>query len=256
MAMISTDAETEDTAAHPASGIEIDPVQLERMRDMVPLSRDGLARRTGEILFDRERFGWVLSGAAPVDARTARALWLTLDCAPRDIIRGLPRGLRLAQVPKWLRRNAGWSLDTGAVKQRSAARDWSDADLALGVSRHWFSRDAVNKIERGERRPKGETLAAFCQILGCKPKDLVKGSEPLPDGATSDHRTALERNAEMREWADAQDPPVPYRNPDTGRIRYTVLSRAYQRWLASQDPDSPARRERMGLPPLDGQDAG
>jgi transcriptional regulator with XRE-family HTH domain len=254
--MTAVPAQDEDTdlaAARPASGIVIDPERLERMRDLVPLSRDGLARRTGEILFDRERFSWVLRGAAMADARTVRALWLTLGCLPDAVIRGLPPGLREADVPKWLRRNPGtWSLDLAEIARRRDQRDWTEDDLALAVSRHWFSRDSVNKIERGERRPKGETLDAFCQILSCKPADLMKeASDQLPEGATAEHRSTLGQNKAMRNWADAQVPPVPYRNPGNGRIRYTVLRRAYHQWLAMQDPDSPARREGMGLLPLE-----
>jgi transcriptional regulator with XRE-family HTH domain len=251
-AVTAQDDDTDLAAARPASGIVIDPERLERMRDLVPLSRDGLARRTGELLFDRERFSWVLRGAADADARTARALWLTLGCRPDAIVTGLPPGLRENEVPKWLRRNPGaWSLDLAEITRRRDQRDWTEEDLALAVSRHWFSRDSVNKIERGERRPKGETLDAFCQILGCTPADLMKeSSDPLPEGATAEHRSTLDQNKAMREWADAQDPPVPYRNPGNGRIRYTVLRRAYHQHLASQDPDSPARREAMGLPPL------
>jgi DNA-binding Xre family transcriptional regulator len=161
----------------------------------------------------------------------------------------------------WLRSHGDWSLDTGAVDrlrdQRSVITDdgelrhWNYADLAAATARHWFSRDAVNKNEAGKRRLKSETLQAYCQILGCQPADLMAGAQPVPDGPTRAHRDTLDRNARMRAWADAQDPPVPYRNPGNGRISYTKLRKVYGAYLASQDPDSPARRERMGLPPLD-----
>lgn len=220
-----------------ASGIAIVPEQLTNMRDRRALSREDLAERTGELLFDREAFAAVLAGKAPADARMARALWLTLGCHPRDLVTGMPEMAR-ADASMWLRRNSGWTLDTEAVKAQRTVRGWTEKQLADAVARHWFSRDSVNKIERGERRPKARTLRAFCQVLGCRPEQLMAGSKPLPDGATSMHRELLDYNRGMRAWADAQDPPIPYRDPVSKRIRYTKLRPLYEAYLASQQDEA------------------
>jgi transcriptional regulator with XRE-family HTH domain len=258
--MTATTQDRDPVAARPASGVTIVPGQLERLRDAHGLSRAKLAEETGKILFDYDRFAEILSGRIQPDAQTARAMWMALDCQPGDLFRGLPPDLPRGGAPLWLRSNDGWSLDTGAVTdlmhQRSVItengdlRQWNYGDLAATTARNWFSRDAVNKNEAGKRRVRADTLAAYCQILECTPAQLMAGSEELPDGATAEHREALDINAEMRAWADSQDPPVPYRRPN-GRINYTGLRKAYSAHLASQDPDGPARRERMGLSPLD-----
>lgn len=232
---------TQDSRARPASGIPIVPEQLTRWRDQVPLSRQGLAERTGEILFDRDRFAEVLSGRVQPDAQLARALWLALDCEPADIIRGLPLGLSRAEVPLWLRRNSGWTLDLKVVRrlrgQRSrmdgdTIRPWTDGDLAAAVSRHWYSRDMVNKIETGERRPSADALDAFCKVLGCEPADLGDDAPELPDGATKAHNDLIRYNREMRAWADKQG--ISYRAPN-GRIKYPpALREAYAKHLAGR----------------------
>lgn len=217
-----------------ASGIEIDPEQLTRMRDLYPMSREALAERTGELLFDRDWFAGILAGRMQPDARLARALWLALGCAPGDLINGLPDGLPDSEVPKWLRGNHGsWSLSAVSVARKRGWHDWTEKDLAAAVSRHWFSRDSVNKIERGERRPKAVTLEAFCKILGCRPADLMPGSRELPDGPTRMRRELLDWNEGMRTYADSRG--IGYRT-DGGRIRYPPgLREEYERWLDARD---------------------
>lgn len=37
------------------------------------------------------------------------------------------------------------------------------------------SRDAIAKIENGQRRPKTSTLEKLCEALACEPKDLLPG---------------------------------------------------------------------------------
>lgn len=235
-----TTVTTQDTdRARPASGIPIVPEQLTRMRDARALSRQGLAERAGELLFSRDRFAEVMSGRVQPDAQLARALWLALDCEPGALVRGLPPGLPRAEVPLWLRRNSGWTVDTEAVRrlrgQRSRmngdrARKWTDGDLAAAAARHWFSRDMVNKIETGDRRPSARTLAAFCKVLDCEPADLMDDAPELPDGATKAHRDLLGYNKGMREYADARG--IGYRV--NGRIKYPDdLREAYAEYLAS-----------------------
>jgi transcriptional regulator with XRE-family HTH domain len=225
------------------TGIAIVPAQLTRMRDLRALSVEGLAERTGERLFDYDLFAAILDGKARADAQMARALWKALDCTPAEIIRGLPR-VELSErtgtwrvatsgvsLTRWLHRSDDWSLDTGAVARLAAARGMSLLPgLAEAASRHWFSRDSVAKIERGERRPKPRTLEAFCEILGCVPADLMPGSRPLPDGRTRDHRELLDWNRGMREYADAHG--ISYRNA-SGRIRYPDrLQEEYASYMA------------------------
>lgn len=225
--------------ARPASGIAIVPEQLERMRDRRALSRQKLAERAGEILFDRDWFAEVMSGRVQPDAQLARALWMALDCEPGDLIRGLPKRLPRAEVPLWLRRNPGaWTLDLGAVERQRQARvrldeatgqitPWTPADLADAASRHWYSRDMVNKIETGERRPSADALDAFCQVLDCGPADLMDDAPELPPGDTQAHRELLERNRKMRRFADERG--IGYRNGG-GRIKYPdELREAYAR---------------------------
>jgi len=232
-----TAATVQPAARRPASGIAIDPEQLTRMRDMVPLSREDLAEQAGMLLFDYARFARVLDGSLQPDAATARVLWLALGRAPGEIIRRLPPGLPRNKVPRWLRANwDAWSLDLTAVDQWRTALGWSRDDLAHAAAQYGFSRDSVNKIERGERRPKARTLRAFCQILGCKPVDLMPGSRELPEGETAARAALIEFNKGMREWADAQDPPLSYRTPG-GRINYdsTGVREAYGEYLTGQD---------------------
>jgi len=230
--------------ARPRSGITIDPAQLTRMRDLVPLSREGLAIRTGQILFDYGRLTAVLDGREAADARLARALWLALGCDPAGIIGGLPAGLPRNEAALWLRRNAWWRLDLAAVRQRQADRGLDDDALARAAARYWFSRDEVNKIERGERRPKAETLAAFCQILGCKPADLMPGSAPLPDGQTLDRKERNDWYAGLRAFAEERgdDYRYPPKEPGKlGRPKYVPgLREAYAEWLASRDQSATA----------------
>ncbi len=222
---------TQDTSAQPATGIPIVPAQLTRMRDRRMLSREDLAERTGEVLFDRAAFTRVLSGDAPATPQMARALWTALGCRPQSLVSGLPEMAR-ADAPLWLRRNPGWSLDTDAVKAQRVVRGWPEQELADAVARLWFSRDMINKIERGERRPRARTLRAFCQVLRCRPEQLMAGSKPLPDGATSMHRELLDYNKAMRAWADERG--ISYRHPGTGRISYAKVRPLYEAHLASQ----------------------
>lgn len=230
--------------ARPASGIAIVPEQLERMRDRRALSRQKLAERAGEILFDRDWFAEVLSGRVQPDAQLARTLWMALDAEPADLIRGLPARLPRAEVPLWLRRNPGeWTLDLKAVRRlrqvrarldegTGELRTWTPADLADAAARHWYSRDMVNKIETGERRPSSDALDAFCQVLDCEPADLMDDAPELPPGNTQAHRELLGYNWEMREYADARG--IRYRN-GAGRIKYPdALREAFARYLAGR----------------------
>lgn len=226
----------------PASGITIDPDQLIRLRDLRALSREDLAEHTGEILFDYDYFTGVLSGSLAADARMARVLWTALGCEPGELITGLPPGLPRNMTARWLRQNSsGWSLDTGAVRRLMQQRGQSGKSLAAVAARHWFSRDSVNKIERGERRPKARTLRAFCQILGCTPGDLMPGGRRLPEGRTRARRELQDYNAGMRAFADKHG--ISYRHPETGRIRYSrELREAWASYLAGQEAGKQASR--------------
>jgi transcriptional regulator with XRE-family HTH domain len=234
-----------EAAARPASGIALAPGQLTRLRKLRALSGAGLAERAGELLFDRDRFAEVMSGRVQPDAQMARSVWMALDAEPRDLIRGLPRRLPAPDAPLWLRRNPGkWTLDLDAVNRLRGERSrldagtgeiraWTPADLADAAARHWMSRDMVNKMERGARRPSPETLAAICQALGCEPRELLPGSGPLSGAETlGEPGPPLLAYAEMRAHADAHG--ISYRN-QSGRIQYRKLREAYENRAAGRE---------------------
>lgn len=249
--MTGTAQERPQARRRPASGVVIDPEQLTRMRDLRGLSRAGLAAHTGRLLFDYDQFYRVLAGTMDPEPRMVRVLWLALGCRPQDIVSGLPPDLPPAEVSPWLKAHDGWFLNRVAVTrlrgQRPVIDDdgvvtghWQPEDLAAAAGRYWFSRDEVNKIEQGSgtpsgRRPKSETLAAFCKVLQCEPVDLMPGSRPLPDGATSARRDLLDFNRGMRAYADEHG--ICYRD-DSGRIKYDIdprLREEYAAFLAGQD---------------------
>jgi transcriptional regulator with XRE-family HTH domain len=96
-----------------------------------------------------------------------------------------------------------------------------------------MSRDMINKIERGARRPSPETLAAICQVLGCEPRELGAGSSPAPGGEDREEPVpALSEYAGMRAYADAHG--VSYRN-SRGRIQYRKLREAYENRAAGRE---------------------
>jgi transcriptional regulator with XRE-family HTH domain len=49
---------------------------------------------------------------------------------------------------------------------------WQDDE---GLWHGGVSRDAIAKIENGQRRPKTSTLEKLCEALVCEPKDLLPG---------------------------------------------------------------------------------
>jgi transcriptional regulator with XRE-family HTH domain len=227
-----------EAVARPASGIALAPGRLTLLREQRGMSGARLAERAGGLLFDRDRFAEVMSGRVQPDAQMARAIWMALDSEPRDLIRGLPKRLPAPDAPLWLRRNPGrWTLDLDAVNQLRGERSrldegtgeiraWTPADLAAAAARHWMSRDMVNKIERGARRPSPETLAAVSQVLGCEPKDLTGGSGQPHDGEDRGVPVpAVSEYDAMRAYADAHG--ISYRNP-RGRIQYRKLREAYE----------------------------
>ena len=157
-----TAATVQPAARRPASGIAIDPEQLTRMRDLVPLSREDLAERAGLLLFDYARFARVLDGTLKPDAATARVLWLALDCAPGEIIRGLPPELPRNAVPRWLRANwDAWSLDLAAVHAFAAGHHWDGQDLAAGGCPVRFQPGQCQQDRARRAQAEGADLARF-----------------------------------------------------------------------------------------------
>lgn len=108
-----------------------------------------------------------------------------------------------------------------------------------------LSRDAIAKIENRTRKPKPRTVRALCEALSLPddpvtPLDLMPGGPALTPHAEADaRRDRLDHNRELREFAKAND--FPYKNPDTGRVYYSVaLRQAYAQHVldsATQDGD-------------------
>jgi hypothetical protein len=103
-----------------------------------------------------------------------------------------------------------------------------------------LTRDAIAKLEHGERRPKGPTVQALCAALSTeyeivRPEMLQPGGPVMPLSEEGQERLArLEFQRGMRELADALGRPELYRDPRTNRIRYTdELYEMYEDYLDS-----------------------
>jgi transcriptional regulator with XRE-family HTH domain len=101
-----------------------------------------------------------------------------------------------------------------------------------------LTRDAIAKIENGERRPKARTVRALCAALSTtrqkvRSEDLMPGGPVLALSADAQDRQArLDYNQGMRDFADALGREDLYRNP-AGRIFYTrELQDMYEQYLA------------------------
>lgn len=101
---------------------------------------------------------------------------------------------------------SGMNVDPAKLVRLREEHGWSRQDLAGEVGPYLpsrtlpdgrtepgrFSRDAIAKIENGERRPKAKTLTALCAALSCEPRDLLRDqpgaarSEPAPDEGTGE----------------------------------------------------------------------
>ncbi len=75
-------------------------------------------------------------------------------------------------------KKAGHAKLGGSLRERREAVGWSQARLAEAVS---VSPNYIGVLERGEKLPTLETLAALADALGVSSAELLGGSEPAKD---------------------------------------------------------------------------
>jgi transcriptional regulator with XRE-family HTH domain len=140
---------------------------------------------------------------------------------------------------------SGISIDPGRLIWWREDRIWSRQDLSDAVARLNLSdeggepltvtRDAIAKIENGERKPKARTVRALCAALGITVRDLMPGDEPLtPHADAEERKLRLEHNKDLRRFARVHG--IQYRNPVSGRVYYSVpLQAAYEAAVSDAD---------------------
>lgn len=126
---------------------------------------------------------------------------------------------------------SGISIDPYRLTWYREDKPWSRQDLSDAVARLELldeagepltvTRDAIAKIENGERKPKARTIRALCQALGVTVRDLMPGGVPLaPHDDAEERRLRLAHNRDLRDFARAHG--IRYRNPVSGRVYYSV----------------------------------
>lgn len=85
----------------------------------------------------------------------------------------------------WMRNNRGMTRDQLSDRITDVAREQNIMDNHGDPVT--YSRDAVAKLENGERKPKMYTFLAICAALGCDPAELQEDfpgtpRSPAPDG--------------------------------------------------------------------------
>jgi transcriptional regulator with XRE-family HTH domain len=224
----------------PASGIAIDPAKLTWWRDRRALSRQDLSDRIALLYLDGH------PDALPFTHRAA------------SLTREDDDGLVVVRY---------WDPEFRGEQERSFRDDTEahlfklTADAALPSHRPVFSvpgpadrvcehegcgapvaggltRDAIAKIENGERRPKARTLRALCAALSTPhetvlPEHLQPGGPPLAlSPAAQDRQARKDYNTGMRDFADALGRPDLYRNSNN-RVYYSKeLREMYEAYLA------------------------
>jgi transcriptional regulator with XRE-family HTH domain len=150
---------------------------------------------------------------------------------------------------------SGIAIDPERLAWWRETRGWSRQDLSDAVARLRLTdeygepltvtRDAIAKIENGERKPKARTVRALCDALSgpddpCTPRDLMPGGEPLPPHADAEERKLrLAHNKDLRAFARAHG--IQYRNPVSGRVYYSVpLKDAFSAAVAGAGDESVA----------------
>lgn len=169
--------------------------------------------------------------------------------------------------PRIARPGSGVAVDPSRVMimrwRRGLTRDEvSDRIAALGLRTDRgrpvsLKRDAVGKVETGQRRPSELAMEALCQVLECAPADLMPGGAPLAMPRSAKVRAArLDHNRELRDFAIRHG--LRYKNPKTGRIYYKkALREAYAAHVAavlatgSGDPEQAAAAEETASAALD-----
>jgi transcriptional regulator with XRE-family HTH domain len=220
----------------PASGIVIDPAKLTWWRDRRAMSRQDLS-----------------------DAIT----WLALAGHPDALPFGHRKAVTKHEGPFYYVRY--WDPDTAedntrAFGDKHAARDFKlEADAALPAHPVSISddgntcttcgapiaggltRDALAKIENGERRPKARTLRAICAALSTDqetvlPEHLQPGGPPLAlSPAAQDRQARKDYNTGMQQFADALGREDLYRNANNRVYYRQELREMYERYLAETE---------------------
>ena len=170
-------------------------------------------------------------------------------------------------APATIRRPAsGIAIDPGRMIWYREDRIWSRQDLSDAVARLdltdenggdlTVTRDAIAKIENGERKPKARTVRALCAALGIGVRDLLPGGDPLmPHAGAEERKLRLAHNKDLRTFARAHG--IQYRNPVSGRVYYSVpLEEAFAASVAGYDEEvlaSLVTAARGSVPEAEGQ---
>lgn len=86
-------------------------------------------------------------------------------------------------------------LVAGRVRELRASKGWSQEKLAEAAG---LSKDAVSRIERGDRGPRLDTLEQIAKAVGTTLAKLVDFGEPTPRPSLQDERLrSLERSLEQ-----------------------------------------------------------
>jgi len=157
-------------------------------------------------------------------------------------------------APAAIRRPAsGIAIDPARLAWWRESRGWSRQDLSDEVARLdltdengeelTVTRDAIAKIENGERKPKARTVRGLCLALSvpgdeCTPRDLLPGGDPLtPHAGAEERKLRLAHNKDLRTFARAHG--IQYRNPVSGRVYYSVpLEEAFAASVAGYDNET------------------
>lgn len=135
--------------------------------------------------------------------------------------------------------------------RRLTRKQMSDAIAALALVNDngrpvSLLKDAIGKIETGQRNPSVAAFAAICAVLGCEPEALAPGAPVIPlSPGDAEAEDRLEYQRELRDFALARG--LRYKNTRNGRVYYGLrLREAYERYLdlaaaeGSGDPEAEA----------------
>lgn len=151
-------------------------------------------------------------------------------------------------APAAVRRpRSGITIDPARLRWYREDKPWSPQELEDAVTRLGLrdddgrpltvTRDAITKIENGERKPKARTIRALIAALGISVRDLTPGGPPLvPHADAEERRLRLDHQRDLRKFARAHG--IRYRNPGSGRVYYSVpLHTAFEAAVAGVSED-------------------
>lgn len=149
-------------------------------------------------------------------------------------------------APAAVRRpRSGITIDPARLRWYREDKPWSPQELEDAITRLGLrdddgrpltvTRDAITKIENGERKPKARTIRAIIAALGITVRDLTPGGPPLvPHAGAEERRLRLDHQRDLRRFARAHG--IRYRNPGSGRVYYSVpLHTAFEAAVAGYD---------------------